>query len=126
MFKPLSSSYSKGLINHLHKTQGLVSVKKGNFFPLFWQVWISSFKETSIPKSFKATRIWPMNPEVILKDSITADQTTTKRREAQGPSQIQIGERSGRFWINLLGRRLKRRLRRSAFHFTTFRFKRSL
>jgi hypothetical protein len=37
MFKPVSSFYSKGLINHLYKTQGLVSVKTGNFFPLFWQ-----------------------------------------------------------------------------------------
>jgi hypothetical protein len=67
MFKPLSSSYSKDLINHLHKTQGLVSFKKGNFFPVFWQAWISSFKETSILKSFEATGIWPMDPEVILK-----------------------------------------------------------
>jgi hypothetical protein len=53
MIKPLSSSYSKGLINYLHKTQGLVSIKKGNVFPLFWQAWISSFKETSILKSFE-------------------------------------------------------------------------
>jgi hypothetical protein len=67
LFKPLSSSYSKGLFNDLHKTQGLVSVKKGDFFPLFWQAWISSFKKTSILKSFKATGIWPMDPEVILK-----------------------------------------------------------
>jgi hypothetical protein len=67
MFKPLSSFYSKGLINHLYKTQCLASVKKGNFFSFFWQAWISSFKETSILKSFEATGIWPMDPEVILK-----------------------------------------------------------
>jgi hypothetical protein len=67
MFKPLSSSYSKGLINYLYKTQGLVSVNKSNFFSLFWQAWISSFKETSIFKSFEATGMWPMDPEVILK-----------------------------------------------------------
>jgi hypothetical protein len=36
------------------------------------------------------------------KDSITADQTTRKRRKAQDPSQIQIGERSGRFCINFV------------------------
>jgi hypothetical protein len=35
MFKPLSSSYSKELTNHLHKSQGLLAIKKGDFFSLF-------------------------------------------------------------------------------------------
>jgi hypothetical protein len=34
-FKPLSSNYSAKLNNHLFKTQGLLAVQKGVFFPLF-------------------------------------------------------------------------------------------
>jgi hypothetical protein len=35
MFKPLSQSYSDELITRLHNAQGLISIKKGDFFPLF-------------------------------------------------------------------------------------------
>jgi hypothetical protein len=84
MFKPLSSFYSKGLINYLHKTQGLVSVKKDNFFPLFWQAWISSLKETSILKSFEATRIWPIDPEVILKGFYYSRSDNQEEEESSG------------------------------------------
>ena len=35
-FRPLSHNYSKALIHHLQRTQGLVPVTKGDFFPLFW------------------------------------------------------------------------------------------
>ncbi|KAH5363543.1 hypothetical protein HBI48_081690 [Parastagonospora nodorum] len=45
---------------------GLVSIKKGDFFPLFWRAWSSSFKENTILKAFEATGIWPTNPRVIL------------------------------------------------------------
>ena len=36
MFKPFSSSYSKELTKYLHKSQGLLSTKKGDFFSWFW------------------------------------------------------------------------------------------
>jgi hypothetical protein len=65
-FKPLSSAYSKKLTDYLQKSQGLIAVKKRDFFPLFWGAWESSFKTETILKSFKATGIWPMEPEVIL------------------------------------------------------------
>ncbi|KAF1943775.1 hypothetical protein EJ02DRAFT_342491, partial [Clathrospora elynae] len=58
MFKPLSTAYSTELASHLHSSQGLLSIKKGNFFPL-------SFKETTICKSFEATGIWPKNYKVV-------------------------------------------------------------
>ncbi|PVH90561.1 hypothetical protein DM02DRAFT_607318 [Periconia macrospinosa] len=68
MFKPLSSAYSKALTNHLHNAQGLVAIKKGDFFPLFWEAWTQSFnKKDLVLKSFEATGIWPTNAEVILK-----------------------------------------------------------
>ncbi|KAF2007004.1 hypothetical protein P154DRAFT_541823 [Amniculicola lignicola CBS 123094] len=67
MFKPLSSAYSSELTHHLHASQGLIPIKKGDFFPLFWRAWLTSFKEESIFKSFKATGIWLLEREVILK-----------------------------------------------------------
>jgi hypothetical protein len=66
LFKPLSQAYSSELTNHLHKAQGLIAIKKGDFFPLFWSAWISSFTENLILKAFEATGIWPMDAEVIL------------------------------------------------------------
>jgi hypothetical protein len=35
MFKPLSTAYLTELTSYLHKSQGLLLIKKGNFFPLF-------------------------------------------------------------------------------------------
>ncbi|KAK1914300.1 hypothetical protein P3342_007546 [Pyrenophora teres f. teres] len=42
-------------------------IKKGDFFPLFWSAWISSFTESLILKAFEATGIWPMDANVILR-----------------------------------------------------------
>jgi hypothetical protein len=67
MFKPLSGAYSSELTDYLHRSQGLVPIKKGNFFLLFWKAWKSSFKKELVLKSFEATGISPMDPEPILK-----------------------------------------------------------
>jgi hypothetical protein len=67
MFAPLSSAYSKELVYYLHCSQGLLSVKKGNFFMLFWAAWVSLFKEETALQSFKTMGIYPMDAEVILK-----------------------------------------------------------
>jgi hypothetical protein len=67
MFKPLSSSYSESLATFMFTTQGYLAIKKGDFFPLFWHAWITSFKEETVLKSFEATGIWPKDPEAILK-----------------------------------------------------------
>ena len=67
MFKPLSFSYSTELSNDLHRSQGLIPINKGDFFPLFWTPWISSFKRETILKAFEATGIWPKDRNAILK-----------------------------------------------------------
>jgi hypothetical protein len=36
LFAPLSSAYSADLLRYLHRSQELLSVKKGDFFMLFW------------------------------------------------------------------------------------------
>jgi hypothetical protein len=66
-FKPLSSACTQALDVFMHITQGYLAIKKGDFFPLFWDAWITSFKEETILKSFEATGIWPKDPERILK-----------------------------------------------------------
>jgi hypothetical protein len=65
-FKPLSGTYSKKLTNHLQKSQGLIAVKKEDFFPLVWGAWESSFKTETILQFFEATGILLMEPDVIL------------------------------------------------------------
>jgi hypothetical protein len=67
MFKPLSTAYSSALTTHLHKSQGLVPIKKGDFFPLFWEAWVASFRKQLVEKYFSATGIWPMEQEVITQ-----------------------------------------------------------
>jgi hypothetical protein len=66
-FKPLSSAYSKRLAEHTQQSQGLVPIKKGDFFLLFWDAWQSSFKKETIERSFAATGIWPMDRERVMK-----------------------------------------------------------
>jgi hypothetical protein len=67
LFKPLSQAYFNELTSYLHKTQGLIPIEKGDFFPLFWSAWISTFTESLILKAFEATGIWPMDANVILR-----------------------------------------------------------
>ena len=67
MFKPLATTYSKNLTQRASRSKGLLAVKKGDFFSLFWDAWTSSFTETNIHKAFAATGIHPLKPDVILK-----------------------------------------------------------
>ena len=66
MFKPLSTAYSAELANYLHRSQSLVPITKGDFFPLFWAAWNASFKKSTILSSFKSTGISPPDPTPIL------------------------------------------------------------
>jgi hypothetical protein len=62
MFKPFSTAYTQELINYQQNSQGLMSMAKSDFFPLFWQAWVSSFTESLILKAFAATGLSPPNP----------------------------------------------------------------
>jgi hypothetical protein len=67
MFKPLSSAYKVELEAHLACGQGLVQMRTGDFFLLFWRAWRSLFRKDLIEKSFSATNIWLMDAEAVLK-----------------------------------------------------------
>jgi hypothetical protein len=67
MFAPLSRSYSTKLSDFLHRSQGLISVKKGDFFSLFWDAYTTSFTRENILKAFEATGVEPCDADVVLK-----------------------------------------------------------
>ena len=67
LFKPLSTAYSNEVSAFMERSQGLTSMSKRDFFPLFYRAWQASFKETTILKAFEATGLSPFNPEVILQ-----------------------------------------------------------
>ena len=67
MFKPLATGYSNEVAGFMERSQGLTSMSKRDFFPLFYRAWQASFKETTILKAFEATGLSPFNPEVILE-----------------------------------------------------------
>jgi hypothetical protein len=93
MFKPLSTAYTTNLTTYLHQSQGLVPIKKGDFFPLFWKSWITSFKKDLVLKAFNATGIWPMEPEVILKRFTTPTLEDHEESTVQGQGYWQHTER---------------------------------
>jgi hypothetical protein len=67
MFKPLSTAHSAELTEYLFRSQGLIPIQKSDFFPLFWKVWMSSFTQGLIQKSFGAAGIIPPDADVILQ-----------------------------------------------------------
>ena len=67
MFKPLSTAYSHQISGFIERSQGLTSMSKRDFFPLFIAAWKASFRETTILKAFQATGLSPFDPIVILQ-----------------------------------------------------------
>ena len=67
LFKPLSTAYSNEVSAFMERSQGLTSMSKRDFFPLFYRAWQASFKEATILKAFEVTGLVPFNPEVILQ-----------------------------------------------------------
>jgi hypothetical protein len=50
LFKPLSTAYSQQLTRRTQRSKGLLAVKKGSFFSLFWPAWLQSFTKDNIRK----------------------------------------------------------------------------
>jgi hypothetical protein len=92
MFKSLSSHYSKNLTNHTHLSLGILPIKKGDFVPLFWSAWVSSFIKELIFKAFEATGIWPRPKEQECCTQKVQTLTTHKFKPTQ-VFQISYGVR---------------------------------
>jgi hypothetical protein len=98
MFQPLSDAYTSALIEFTHQSQGLLPVKKGDFFLLFWAAWSKVFtKKDLIRKSFEATGVWPKNCHVVLKrfDNLNAH----KREDPEQASVVTLA--TSNKWIEL-------------------------
>lgn len=63
---------------HLHNSQGLVPMKKGDFFRLFWDAWVNTFTEKLILSAFKHTGLMPFNHNVILDKFATKEANPPK------------------------------------------------
>jgi hypothetical protein len=67
MFRSLSFHYKENLSTQVQNSQGLLPVKKMDFFSLFWTAWTSSFTQDHILQAFKSCGVWLMDPEPVLK-----------------------------------------------------------
>jgi hypothetical protein len=67
MFSPLQRAYQKEQGEWQQKSSGLLNLTKGDFFPLFWSAYTSSFTEASILSAFRVTGIWPQDAQEVLK-----------------------------------------------------------
>ena len=65
-FAPLASQYSAAVTEHLHSAQALMGVPKSEFFRLFYQSWVATFRGELIVSAFVNTGIFPQDPSVIL------------------------------------------------------------
>ncbi|KAJ6436142.1 Arginine--tRNA ligase, cytoplasmic-like protein [Purpureocillium lavendulum] len=66
LFSPLSTAYTKQLIQWTAKTQGLISLSKREFWTLFWNAFEASFSPENIASGWERTGLLPLDPEVVL------------------------------------------------------------
>ncbi|KAF1361774.1 hypothetical protein EJ07DRAFT_109848 [Lizonia empirigonia] len=134
MFKPLSTAYSKALTTHLHNGQGLSSIKKSDFFPLFWKAWIATFTPELILRSFVATGISPLRAHPNINFSRSAKANVILRRfkkdtpESSHSDDSSTSVYSGDDWLKIdtlvrgitkdEGSRDTKKIRRSLHHLT--------
>jgi hypothetical protein len=64
---PLSTAYSVRLSQHLQRSMGVLPVRKGAFFALFWDTYITSFMAANIYKAFEAKGVEPRDAGAVLK-----------------------------------------------------------
>jgi hypothetical protein len=94
-FKPLSSSYKHYLTIFTHESQGLLPVKKSDFFSLFWKAWVATFTEEIVLRSFYITGIAPLNPSIIVNKFAHEDSEDSS--EASSGTSVY----SGKDWLKI-------------------------
>jgi hypothetical protein len=61
LFAPLARAYTSELSSQTTNSQGLLSISKSSFIPLFRSAYASAFTPANIITSFEATGIWPID-----------------------------------------------------------------
>src|SRR5690606_30603923 len=83
VFSPLGKAYSRRLDDLIQSTHNFFSVKKSNFWPLFWGAWNDALTEENIRSAFEATGIHPFNPNRVLEN-------LPKRQDEARPSSPEM------------------------------------
>jgi hypothetical protein len=83
LFAPLACAYTNKLTLYLQRSQGLLKVKKGDFFELFWRAWHTAFTKETILSSFKATGISPLDASVVLKKFNHYTRNSSSRKSSE-------------------------------------------
>jgi hypothetical protein len=66
LFGPLATQYSSELSLQHQASQGLLPVKKADFYSLFKSAYTKSLTEKNVISSSKATGIWPTDLSPVL------------------------------------------------------------
>lgn len=66
LFSPLAIYYSQELDLFLHKSQGLCSLTKRNFFRLFWPAFRKAFTASNVESGWQRTGLYPFKPSVVM------------------------------------------------------------
>ena len=67
LFAPLAIYYSQELDQFIHRSQGLSSISKRDFFKLFWPAYQKAFTAKNIASAWLKTGIYPLDSTVILE-----------------------------------------------------------
>jgi len=96
LFSPLSARYSQELDRQSQRQQGLVDLKKGDFFTSFWAAWVATMKPDLITKSFEATGVVPMDANAVMKrfnnHTSEQDEALQTREYGDGDSWKQLSK----------------------------------
>lgn len=66
-FAPLATYYSQGVDDLIRQSEGHNTIKKRDFFSIFWPAFRQAFRKDVIESAWLRTGIWPFNPEAVLK-----------------------------------------------------------
>lgn len=67
LFSPLATRYSQHLDRYIHSSLGISSVRKADFFRIFWSAWQEASTEANVLSGFKKTSISPFDPSLVVE-----------------------------------------------------------
>src|SRR6266536_2728002 len=66
LFRPLAQYYTQEIDHFVAEYQGYITISKRHFWTFFLKAYTRAFTEQNIQSGWKATGIYPFNPEYIL------------------------------------------------------------
>lgn len=117
MFSPLATYYSQGVNDLLTRTIGYSTIKKPDFFPIFWEAYQKSFTVKNIESAWRKTGIWPHDPRIVLDQLPQAPKAPNSPRppriytSSSPPDEFSTPRRVNKFrrYLDVVSARLDRR-----------------